>query len=107
MGVARPHWADPRGALRSSGASVGCKVCLIHVLLNSPCAQGADHGRIPLPCTPASKGVMLCSKALRTDVCGEQVIGTLGPLPNRADAVELYPAVDLGGFHQSAGFIAL
>ena len=36
-----------------------------------------------------------------------QVIGKLGPLPNRSDAVELYPTVDLGGYQQSAAFIAL
>ena len=36
-----------------------------------------------------------------------EVIGMFGPLAGRADAVELYPAGDLGGFKQSAAFIVL
>ncbi len=36
-----------------------------------------------------------------------EVIGMLGPLAGRADAVELYPQGDLGGFRQSTAFIVL
>ena len=36
-----------------------------------------------------------------------EVIGMLGPLAGRADAVELHPQGDLGGFRQSTAFIVV
>lgn len=35
-----------------------------------------------------------------------EVIGVMGPLAGRTDAMELWPKRDLGGFHQSVAFIA-
>lgn len=36
-----------------------------------------------------------------------QVVGVLGPLPDRTYSMELNPPIDMGWFHQSVAFIVL